>query len=267
MHRVDYDRVAPVFEQRYQRSHWRDVGAVVQDFLRGCQRGAIAEIGCGTGHWLEIAAEGERVILGLDRSWRMLDRARGPGSPALFVQGAAEALPWAGASLERIFCVNALHHFVDPAGFIEECRRVLRPGGGFLTIALDPHTGTDRWWIYDYFPAALEADLERYPSTTRIRDLLSGAGFTNIATTVAQHIPAAVSYEHALESGILDRRSTSQLMVISDESFDAGMERLRSERPTLEADLRLFATVGWRDAGFEQLEQLNTGERPTLYWV
>ena len=247
--RVDYDRVASVFEQRYRRSHWRDVGLVVQDFLHGCHRGAIAEIGCGTGHWLGIAPEGERVVLGLDRSWRMLERARGSGSKALLVQGTAEALPWANGSLERIFCVNALHHFVDPSRFIDECKRVLRPGGGFLTIGLDPHTGTDRWWIYDYFPEALQADRQRYPATALIRDLLSDAGFTDIATTVAQHVPAAVPYEQALESGILDRRSTSQLMVISDEIFDTGMDRLRSQRPTLEADLRLFATVGWRDGG------------------
>ena len=87
----------------------------------------------------------------------------------LLVRGTAERLPWADASFDRVFCVNALHHFFDARAFVTECRRVLRAGGGLLTIGLDPHTGLDRWWVYDFFPAALEADRQRYASTASIR--------------------------------------------------------------------------------------------------
>src|SRR5215467_889490 len=62
------------------------------------------------------------------------------------------------ASLDRIFAINAFHHFVDKRAFAGEARRVLRPAGRLLTIGLDPHTGLDQWWVYDYFPAALAAD-------------------------------------------------------------------------------------------------------------
>ena len=63
-------------------------------------------------------------------------------------------------------------------------------------------------------------------------------------TTVAQHIPAAVPFQRAVEMGLVNRRSTSQLMVIADDESEAGVERLRRDQPVLRADLRLFATTG-----------------------
>ena len=73
------------------------------------------------------------------------------------------------------------------------------------------------------------------------------------STEIVHHVPAERPFDLALEQGLLDRRSTSQLMVISDAEYESGMRRLLSDRPTLRADLRLFATVG-------ELEGLN-GER------
>jgi SAM-dependent methyltransferase len=146
----------------------------------------------------------------------------------------------------RVLCVNALHHFQNRAAVFAECARVLRPGGAFLTIGLDPHTGTDTWWIYDYFPAALLADRSRYPATATIRADLFAVGFAEVTTRVAQHLPAAMPFDEAVSKGVANRSSTSQLMVISDEDFAAGQARLMAERPQLQADLRLYATTAWK---------------------
>jgi hypothetical protein len=122
----------------------------------------------------------------------------------------------------------------------------LRDAGAFMTIGLDPHTGHDRWWIYDYFPAALEADRLRYPSADSIRAGLTTAGFARVETVVAQHIPARLPFEEAEARGFLDRHSTSQLLVIDDADWAAGSARLRRDKPVLHADLRLYATIAWR---------------------
>jgi hypothetical protein len=58
-------------------------------------------------------------------------------------------------------------------------------------------------------------------------------------------MPGAVTFDEALTTGLIDRRSTSQLMVISDSDYTAGVARLEVERPLLTADLRLYATFGW----------------------
>jgi SAM-dependent methyltransferase len=240
---VDYDDVAAVFDRRYAGNRYDGTLAALLDFIG--ERGDIdaAEIGCGTGHWLATLARRARTLIGVDPSEAMLDLARSTAPHARLVRGRGEALPLRSASLDRIFAINALHHFADKPAFFREARRLLRPSGTLLTVGLDPHTNTDQWWVYDYFPAALVADRERYLPATRIRDLLASAGFVNARTSVAEHIPASRPYDLALTQGLLERRSASQLMVISDTDYDAGRRRLEAEQPVLRADLRLFMTT------------------------
>ena len=241
--RVDYDALASAYDKRYEHQRYEQVERAVHQFLDGPSRGAVLDVGCGTGHWLASIADAAAIVVGLDRSREMLHRARTTAPRALLAQATAEAIPFPDARFDRVFCVNALHHFPDPATFLVECRRVLRPGARILTIGLDPHAGLDSWWIYDYFPGALRADLRRYLPTPRLREMLVAAGFSRPRTEIVQHLPAERAFDVAVARGHLERHSTSQLMVISDAEYEAGMRRLHEERPTLRADLRLYATV------------------------
>jgi SAM-dependent methyltransferase len=239
---VDYDVVAPTFDKRYDDQRYDETERAIARFIGTDRRRSVLEVGCGTGHWLHVLRHRAAQIVGVDRSIEMLRRARTAATTALLVHATAEQLPLPERRFDRVLCVNALHHFPDPAGFMAECRRVLRPGGSLLTIGLDPHNGRDQWWIYDYFPEARIADLRRYLPTERIRDMLSEAGFTGARSEVVQHWPAQLAYDEALAAGLLDRSSTSQLMVISDADYEVGCRRLAAERPTLRSDLRLFGT-------------------------
>jgi ubiquinone/menaquinone biosynthesis C-methylase UbiE len=245
MRRVDYDAIASRYHRRYETNRFDGLEACVRDFAGQSTCSALAEVGCGTGHWLRAFAEmrPDCSVAGLDLSMAMLSEARRTAPSALLVRGTADRLPWADDSFDRVLCVNALHHFQNHPAVFAECARVLRPGGAFMTIGLDPHAGADTWWIYEYFPAALVADRRRYPATATIRASLTAAGFHEPTTRVAQHIPAAVPFDEALAKGLVDRSSTSQLMVITDEEFTAGHARLLAERPRLEAELHLYATT------------------------
>ena len=242
MRPIDYDDVAPEFDRRYARNQYDGTQSALIQFLGG-GRPATLEAGCGTGHWLALVEPRLDTVAGLDPSWKMLELAQAAAPQALLVRATAERIPFGAASFDRVFAINAFHHFSDPVRFATECRRVLRPGGAFMTIGLDPGTGLDRWWVYDYFPAALAVDRQRYPTTKKIREMLAAAGFIDAHTSIAQHLPAERTFETAEREGLLDRRSTSQLLVISDEDFESGMRRLREERPVLRADLRLYATI------------------------
>ena len=242
---VNYDLVAPTFDKRYERNRYDGVEAALWRFVGKSDTVDVGEVGCGTGHWLSRLHGHVRKVAGLDPSREMLQRARAAAPGALVARGRAEALPWVTGTLDRIFCINALHHFDDARAFMIEARRVLRPGGALMTVGLDPHAQLDAWWIYDYFPGALQADRARYLPTALIRERLKAAGFTEGATELAQHKPAEVPFVIAAERGLIDRRSTSQLMVISDAEYEAGWQSLRAEQPILRADLRLYATVGW----------------------
>jgi ubiquinone/menaquinone biosynthesis C-methylase UbiE len=244
MQRVDYDAVAPTFNQRYARNRYEGARDALRAFAREVAHADVVEIGSGTGHWLAELADCARSIVGIEPSWGMLQIARADAPTALIVQARAEEIPLASASIDRMICVNAFHHFGDRRAFVSEARRVLRPGGGIMIIGIDPHTGLDRWWVYDYFPSALGADCARYPSTETIRELLDEAGFSELTSSVVQYAPTERPFAVMLEHGHVDRHATSQLMVISDAEYDAGIRRMKAEQPVMRSDLRVFATIG-----------------------
>jgi len=183
----------------------------------------------------------------------MLEKAAARGLRAELVRGRAEALPWPDATFDRVVCVNALHHFEDKLRFAFEARRVLRPGGRVLSIALDPSTGHDRWCIYDYFKETLELDRARFPATSTLRAWLTEAGFVACETRLAERIAGDLPARESLEQGKLVASSTSQLAILSDAEFQAGVARIWDDVQAAEArghalrltgDLHLYATFG-----------------------
>jgi SAM-dependent methyltransferase len=183
----------------------------------------------------------------------MLSRARAT-TPAHLVRARAEELPWRDGSFDRIFCVNALHHFSDRLQFFSEARRILKPGGGVMTIAKDPHHGGDEWWVYDYFEETRAIDLARFAPVRTLRGELTTAGFSWAESFEADRIESVRSVDEAFADGVIDRAFTSQLTVLSPEEFSRGVARIRqaraergaaSETLQLIADFKLYATVGW----------------------
>jgi SAM-dependent methyltransferase len=251
---VDYDQHAGAYDRRYQLNDYSGIERAVLELLDGKRDLRVLEVGCGTGHWLaHLAQAGAAHAFGLDPSRKMLLRARATAPAAQVVLGSAERLPFRDGSFDRVLAVNALHHFPDKPAFIAEARRVLRSGGRMLTIALDPHTGNDRWSVYDYFEGTLEADLQRYPATERIRNWMRDAGFHASRTVEVQHMPLRLPAREALDAGRLARSATSQLAVIGDAPYQRGLARIEHDLRAAEArgavlelysDLRVYGTFG-----------------------
>jgi SAM-dependent methyltransferase len=192
-------------------------------------------------------------MVGVEPSAAMIQRARVAAPGAHVIRARAESLPWRDASLDRIFCVNALHHFSDRFGFFSEARRVLKPGGALMSIGKDPHAGRDEWWVYDYFPGTQAFDESRFAPVRILRGELTLAGFAWAESFEADRIEVVRPATEAFAAGLIDRAFTSQLSVLSEEEFTVGVERIRraqAERVAdgaelhLISDFRLFATVG-----------------------
>lgn len=252
-HVIDYDGVADRYGRRYELYGYAGVRDAVLKFVGG-GRPAVAEIGCGSGHWLETLSGRVGRLAGVDPSVRMLAHARAAAPAALIVRGRGTALPFRDAVFDRIVCVNALHHFGDRLQFFGEARRLLRSGGGVLTVGLDPHAERDRWWVYDHFERTREFDAARFAPVRTLRGEIARAGFSWAESYEADRIDKTVSLADALASGVIDRSFTSELMILSDEEYERGVTRLRqadAERTAgggtfeLVTDLRLYATVGW----------------------
>jgi ubiquinone/menaquinone biosynthesis C-methylase UbiE len=269
---TDYDRIADRFDTRYRNYAYDGVRETLLNFL-GPEPCRVLEVGCGTGHWLAVANEAwlkpsdearlKPSLYGIDPSERMLAAAarrakaslrQGSGQVAerpRLVRARAEDLPWRDATFDRLFCVNSLHHFADRARFFAEARRVLRPGGGLLTVGMDPHTDRDEWWVYQYFDETRAIDRERFARVRTLRGEISLAGFAWTESMEAERIEIVRPASEVLVNGVVDPGFTSQLTVLSEEEFRRGSERLREANDAaggelqLVSDVRLYATIGW----------------------
>jgi len=249
---TDYRSIAPTFDRRYEVHDYRGVEAV-GIFLASEVRIDVLDCGCGTAHWLKRLTSPNRHLVGLDASAEMLIQAARDRQLEL-VHAQAEYLPFAADSFDRIFCVNSLHHFASKPQFASEVRRVLRRRGGFTTIGLDPHTGLDKWWIYDYFENTLDFDKQRYLPVRAIRELLMTVGFVDCRTEIVQCFPVVASARHALDRGDVAKTVTSQLAILTDDEYQRGIQQIQADIITAErrgqellllSDLRLYATTAW----------------------
>jgi ubiquinone/menaquinone biosynthesis C-methylase UbiE len=247
---TDYDRVANRFDKRYALYAYDGVRDTLLNFL-GPTPVAALEVGCGTGHWLDVVGRRASILAGVEPSSAMLERARIATQRARLVRARAEDLPWRDGTFDRIFCVNALHHFSDRDRFFAEARRILRPGGGLLTIGKDPHGERDEWWVYQYFEETRALDRARFAPVRTLRGEMTRAGFAWSESLEADHIEAVHRASDALADGVVDPAFTSQLSVLSEEEFNRGVARIREADAAadgelnLVADFRLYATIGW----------------------
>ena len=101
---------------------------------RASPRGKAAlDLCCGAGRLSARLAEAGAKVSGLDFSAEMLRRARRAAAGADLRAGDAAALPFADARFDLALCSFGMMHLPDQPAALLEVRRVLRPGGRFLT--------------------------------------------------------------------------------------------------------------------------------------
>jgi ubiquinone/menaquinone biosynthesis C-methylase UbiE len=56
----------------------------------------------------------------------------------------AESLPFPDSFFDKVYCTMALHHFSDLERALKELKRVLKPGGSFVIVEVDPSSAMGR---------------------------------------------------------------------------------------------------------------------------
>jgi 2-polyprenyl-6-hydroxyphenyl methylase / 3-demethylubiquinone-9 3-methyltransferase len=96
--------------------------------------GHVLDVGCGGGDLvLELSRRGYRAT-GVDRADSIVEvgRARDREKRAEWLTGDAMSLPLMSESQDAVCIMDVLEHVEDPGRVLEECARVLKPGGSLL---------------------------------------------------------------------------------------------------------------------------------------
>jgi ubiquinone/menaquinone biosynthesis C-methylase UbiE len=108
----------------------------------------VLDIATGGGHTALAFAKAGATVTATDLTPEMLEAARtfiaSQGVDSITFQEAnAEALAFENAAFDIVTCRIAAHHFGEPAKFVNEVARVLRPNGMFLLVDnISPNDGT-----------------------------------------------------------------------------------------------------------------------------
>jgi demethylmenaquinone methyltransferase / 2-methoxy-6-polyprenyl-1,4-benzoquinol methylase len=167
----------------------------------------VLDVACGTGDLAEhLARAGVASVVGLDYTAEMLDLARVKAARRTdarkgirFIQGDAQALPMADASVDVVSIAFGIRNVQVPAKAVGEFFRVLRPGGRLVILEfaeptfapvrwfnnlycrrIMPVTATlisrDRSGAYRYLPKSVAT----FITPDEMRSMLAGKGFAGV---------------------------------------------------------------------------------------
>ena len=100
--------------------------------------GRVLEVGCGLGTDLLQFARGGADVVGVDLSSQSLSLAdrhfRVYDLPGNFLRSDAENMPFPDSAFDVVYSFGVLHHVPDTQRAIDECYRVLKPGGRLILM-------------------------------------------------------------------------------------------------------------------------------------
>jgi cytochrome P450/ubiquinone/menaquinone biosynthesis C-methylase UbiE len=103
----------------------------------------VIDVGCGGGQMATamLARRADLHVTGVDLSPAQVKRARARARSVRertrFEVATALELPFADASFDAVLSVTSIKHWPSPLGGLQECLRVLRPGGDLLLVEVD----------------------------------------------------------------------------------------------------------------------------------
>jgi SAM-dependent methyltransferase len=131
----------------------------------------VLDVACGWGAGTSLLAEHCGTAIGMDRVPRYVRGAsrRNRSASAHFIIGDALNVPLPDECIDAVVSIHTMEHVSDDRRFLEEVRRILRPGGRLqIEVPLrmrGPFSGNDEPFMVDHEREYFVHDLEKLLST------------------------------------------------------------------------------------------------------
>lgn len=183
---------------------------------------AMLDIATGGGHVARVFAPHVASVTASDLTPEILAHAAtaftewGLGNVTTAVAD-AEELPFDDASFDIVTCRIAPHHFPDPAAFVREVARVLRPGGRFLLVDSTVPDGDDGVF-FNHFEKLRDPSHVRSLTIADWQALLEDSGFmVGVVESFTKRHDFA-DWTSRSRTSENDRRELARLLVTAPES-------------------------------------------------
>ncbi|HEX4225547.1 MAG TPA: methyltransferase domain-containing protein [Pseudonocardiaceae bacterium] len=207
-----------------------------------CVDAVVLEAGCGEGYGADLLAEVAATVVALDYEPLTTAHVRARYPRLDVLRGNLATLPIASAGIDVIANFQVLEHLWDQAGFLAECRRVLRPGGTLLlttpnriTFSPGQDTPINPFHTRELDPAELAELLTEAGFTIeflgglhhgpRLRELDAAYGGSLIQAqldVVMGHLPGRASWPAQLLADVDSLRAND--FVVHDREVEASLD-------------------------------------------
>ncbi len=163
-----------------ERGH-RPVGEQAIELMAIPTGARVLDVGCGSGWATRLMAEKARegTVVGIDIADEMVKLARETSASFPNVEfrvASAESLPFSDGEFSYAFSMESLYYYGDMLAALQEIKRVLKPGGLFVTVVdLYQENEPTRQWVDD-----LKVPVQ-FLSIADYHSLFERAGFVNVS--------------------------------------------------------------------------------------
>jgi arsenite methyltransferase len=163
-----------------ERGH-RPVGEQAIELMAIKPAARALDVGCGSGWAMRLMAAKATAgrVVGIDISDEMITVARTTSEAFANVEfrvASAEKLPFADGEFSDAFSMESLYYYADIATALREIKRVLEPGGQFVTVVdlYEENVPSHQWVEQLKVPVQLL-------SVAQYRTLFAAAGFIDVS--------------------------------------------------------------------------------------